>query len=240
MQIEQILKKVEKGELTAREALAQLAGEKEANLGFARVDVERPRRRGMPEVIYAEGKTADQVIQIVRALRAAKQAVLCTRSSPELFDAVSRVYPEARYHDAARLITMGDEPDSKKIGLVAVVCAGTSDIPVAEEAAISAEWAGARVERIYDVGVAGLHRVVNHLDYTAVSRAHPVVAIGRSPVRIAIKPEDKQQGKEQRRRNGRREEPAAGYHKQKSPYSRHPVARDTHGLAFVVVGRVGP
>ena len=176
MQIEQILKKVEKGELTAREALAQLAGEKEANLGFARVDVERPRRRGMPEVIYAEGKTADQVIQIVRALRAAKQAVLCTRSSPELFDAVSRVYPEARYHDAARLITMGDEPDSKKIGLVAVVCAGTSDIPVAEEAAISAEWAGAHVERIYDVGVAGLHRVVNHLDTLRSARAVVVVA----------------------------------------------------------------
>ncbi len=176
MKLEDILKQVEAGKLSVRDALTQIAGNPETNLGFARVDIERPRRRGMPEVIYAEGKTADQVIHIIRALKDAGQRVLCTRSSPEIFDAVSRVYPDAKYHEAARLITLGDLPEGKGIGLVAVVCAGTSDIPVAEEAAISAEWAGARVERIYDVGVAGLHRVIHHLNTLRSARAVVVVA----------------------------------------------------------------
>lgn len=176
MHIEEILKKVEKGELTARDALAMLPSEAETNLGFARVDLQRHRRRGLPEVIYSEGKTPEQVIKIIAALKEAKQNVLCTRAAPSLFDTVSRVYPEAQYHADARLITVDVAPRPAPVGNVAVVCAGTSDIPVAEEAAITAEWAGAKVERIYDVGVAGLHRLMGHLDTLRAARAVIVVA----------------------------------------------------------------
>jgi len=176
MQIENILKKVESGEISAEKAMALIGHDTEKDLGFARVDLERKNRRGMPEVIFAEGKSAEQVIQIIGALKEAGQNALCTRASRELADAVTAVYPEAEYHEAARMIIARFVPAEKPTGQVSVVCAGTSDIPVAEEAAIAAEWAGARVERIFDVGVAGLHRLMNHLETLRRSRAVIVVA----------------------------------------------------------------
>jgi len=176
MDIASILEKVQQGEMPVEEALALITRAAEKDLGFARIDLERHRRRGMPEVVYAEGKTADQVCRIIEALNDAAQPVLCTRASREIFDAVAKAHPGARYHEAARLITIDNSPRPEPIGGVAVVCAGTSDIPVAEEAAVTAEWMGARVERIFDVGVAGLHRVIHHLDTLRVCRAVVVVA----------------------------------------------------------------
>ncbi|HOW96647.1 MAG TPA: nickel pincer cofactor biosynthesis protein LarB [Kiritimatiellia bacterium] len=146
------------------------------DLGFAQVDLDRPRRRGMPEVIFCAGKTPDQIIGIIGAMKQAGQNVLGTRMSPEQFQAISRAIPEAAYHETARCLTLEVAPRPPAAGHVAVVCAGTSDLPVAEEAALTAEWMGARVEVIRDVGVAGLHRLFKHLDTLRRARAVVVVA----------------------------------------------------------------
>jgi pyridinium-3,5-biscarboxylic acid mononucleotide synthase len=176
MQPEDILKKVAAGTLPVEEALRLLQARPEENLGFARIDLERHRRRGIPEVVFSSGKTPDQVIRIISVFKDARQNVLCTRAGHEMFDAVSRAHPEAAYHAEARMITLDVTERPPPAGQVAVVSAGTSDIPVAEEAAVTAEWMGARVERIYDVGVAGLHRLMNHIDTLRASRAVVVVA----------------------------------------------------------------
>ena len=148
----------------------------EENLGFARIDLDRRRRKGIPEVIYSAGKTPDQIVQIIGVFKKARQNVLCTRATREVYDAVLRAHPDAVYHEAARMISLDMVERPNPTGRVSVVCAGTSDIPVAEEAALTAEWMGARVERINDVGVAGLHRLMNHLDTLRSSRAVVVVA----------------------------------------------------------------
>lgn len=176
MQLEHLLKKVAAGEMPVEEAIRLLGRKAEEDLGFARIDVERHRRRGFPEVIFAAGKTAEQIIQIVAVFKKAGQNVLCTRATQEQFDAVSRVHSDAQYHPAARMITVDVTARPATVGHVAVVSAGTSDIPVAEEAALTAEWMGARVERIFDVGVAGLHRLMKHVDLLRSCRAVVVVA----------------------------------------------------------------
>jgi NCAIR mutase (PurE)-related protein len=148
----------------------------EVDLGFAKVDTNRLERRGLPEVIFSPGKTADQVVKIVGALAKNKQNVLATRATKELFEAVKASFPKAVYHESARAITLDSGKKVRLSGLVAVVSAGTSDIPVADEAALVAERMGAKVERIYDVGVAGLHRLINHVPALRKARAVVVVA----------------------------------------------------------------
>ena len=148
----------------------------EHDLGFARVDLHRMQRRGFPEVIYCPGKTARQIAEIVRSLRKAGQSVLATRATRSQYDIVRKAVPQARFHAEASAITLAGRNQPKPVGLVAVVCAGTSDIPVAEEAALTAEQMGARVTRIRDVGVAGLHRVLNHVGALRKARAVVVVA----------------------------------------------------------------
>lgn len=147
----------------------------EADLGFAHVDLGRPRRCGIPEVIYSQGKTPEQVVGIVKSLHAAGQPVLATRASEAHFDAVRNVFRAARFHAQARAITLKGRRSPARSGCVVVVSAGTTDIPVAEEAALAAEHAGARVIRIFDVGVAGLHRLVGHLP--VLRRARAIVAV---------------------------------------------------------------
>lgn len=131
-----------------------------ADLGFARVDVDRAARTGDPEVVFGEGKTPDQVVAILRALheRHPERAVLATRVSPEALDVVSRSLPGAEIDLVARAVTLGPMPEPR--GTVAVVSAGTSDAPVAAEAALTVRVHGAGVDRIADVGVAGLHRLL--------------------------------------------------------------------------------
>ncbi|MDD5679502.1 MAG: nickel pincer cofactor biosynthesis protein LarB [Kiritimatiellae bacterium] len=171
-----LLQRVAQGELSAAEAEAILSARAENNLGFARVDLDRQHRRGLAEVIYCPGKTADQIVGIMSALIAGGQNVLATRATPEQFAVVSQKHPRAVYHELPRVITIQVSKPAAPVGLVAVVCAGTSDIPVAEEAALTAEVMGSRVERIYDVGVAGLHRVLNHVETLKRARAAVVVA----------------------------------------------------------------
>lgn len=150
--------------------------ELEHDLGFARVDTDRLRRRGMPEVIYCPGKTTEQIIDIMSALKKAGQNIFATRADAEQYAAVKKAIPQAVYHETARAITMDVTRPIKPVGLVAVVCAGTSDLPVAEEAALTAERMGAKVKRISDVGVAGLHRLMKHIDLLRSARVVVVVA----------------------------------------------------------------
>lgn len=175
MKLLDILKKIEKGELSAREAERLVGKASESNLDFARVDLERLERRGVPEVIFCPGKTPDQVARIVTELVKAGQNVLATRSSREQYEAVHAAHPKAVYHELARAITLQKARTSWSRRGIVVVCAGTSDIPVAEEAALAAEWMGVRAKRVYDVGVAGLHRLLNHVG--ELRRAHALVVV---------------------------------------------------------------
>lgn len=148
----------------------------EHDLGFARIDLDRQRRCGVPEVIYCPGKTAAQIVAIMKAMKKAGHDVLATRASREQYVTVRKAFSKAVFHENARAITLDVNKPCRQTGLVAIVCAGTSDLPVAEEAALTAERMGAKVERVYDVGVAGLHRLVNRLDILKSARAVVVVA----------------------------------------------------------------
>ncbi len=148
----------------------------EADLGFARLDLERQTRRGLPEIVYGAGKTVDQIAAIVQRLNAEGQNAGVTRVTPEMAKGLLDLLPKAVYHASARMLTRDVRPLPRPRGHVAVVCAGTSDIPVAEEAALTAERMGSRVDRMYDVGVAGLHRLVRRLDALRAARVLVVVA----------------------------------------------------------------
>lgn len=129
-------------------------------LGFAKIDTSRPQRCGAPEAVFCEGKMPEQVALIVQKMNEGPHTILATRASAETFAAVKALVPEAEYHEPARLIVVRKEiriPDPDRF--ILVMTAGTSDIPVAEEAALTAELMGHRVERVFDVGVAGIHRL---------------------------------------------------------------------------------
>ena len=130
------------------------------DLGFARVDTDRHRRRGFPEVIYCEGKTAEDVLAISKTIMTEHGVLLATRANEEQFALLAKEFPRARHHQRGRCITIEEKPLAKLEGTVGVLCAGTSDLPVAEEAVVTLEVFGNRVEKIYDVGVAGIHRLI--------------------------------------------------------------------------------
>jgi len=146
------------------------------DLGFARVDTNRKQRRGFPEVIFCAGKTPEEVLAISRALLQADGVVLGTRATAAQFEVVHREIPHAKFFERARCLTIEDKPMPKLDGRIAVVCAGTSDLPVAEEAAITLEVFGNNVERICDVGVAGIHRLLVERDRLESCNAVIVVA----------------------------------------------------------------
>lgn len=149
---------------------------RETDLGFAKLDLDRLRRRGVPEVVYGAGKTAEQLIAIFHALADAGQNAFATRVTPEHAAAVQQAIPETVYHAVARTLTRDVAPLPERRGKVAVLCAGTSDVPVAEEAAITAERMGAQVVRLFDVGVAGLHRLLSRTEQFGDANALIVVA----------------------------------------------------------------
>ena len=156
-----VLSEVERGGLSPAAAAERLASLPFEDLGHARVDHHRSLRSGLPEVIYAAGKTQEQTLAIFGSLRADGVDVLVTRVEPGTAEALVRAYPGAVHNATARTVSLRQTPASEgSKGHIAVVCAGTSDLPVAEEAAVTAETFGARVTRMYDVGVAGLHRLL--------------------------------------------------------------------------------
>jgi NCAIR mutase (PurE)-related protein len=158
-----LLSEVERGAVSPPDAAARLASLPYEDLGHARVDHHRSLRTGLPEVIYAAGKTVEQTVAIFASMAAQGGPVLATRVTVEQAAAIRALYPQADHHETARCITLIPEsPIARAVhGHIAVLCAGTSDLPVAEEAAVSAEAFGARVTRLYDVGVAGLHRLLS-------------------------------------------------------------------------------
>jgi len=174
-QLRHLLEKVKSGDIGVTEALDQLRFMPYEDIGFAKLDHHRSLRRGFAEVILCKGKTADQVAGIVKRMAASTGTTLATKASPEIFDVVRQVASNAHYHQLAGLIVIGDAPPVAEEGYVVVVTAGTGDIPIAEEAAVTAETMGSRVERAYDVGVAGLHRLLDCKD--KLLGANVVVAV---------------------------------------------------------------
>ena len=159
-----LLEKFRQGRVSSQKVLQAFQSAPLVDLGFAQVDTHRAQRQGFPEVVFAQGKTPAQVARIVRVLRQHNERVLVTRVNPEQVRAVRKSARGAVHHETARCLTIDPAPLSKNSGKVAVLCAGTSDLPVAEEAAVTADIMGNSVERLYDVGVSGIHRLLRKLD----------------------------------------------------------------------------
>lgn len=155
-----LLESLLSGKITIEQALEQLAQLQYEDLGYACLDHHRELRTGFPEVVFCQGKTVEQVAEIFARLAAKSKTVLGTRASIEDFNAVKKRCPDAVYYQLARCIVIHPDDGSKAKGDVLVVSAGTADLPVAEEAAVSAETMGLHVSRLYDVGVAGIHRLL--------------------------------------------------------------------------------
>ena len=174
-QIKSLLEQVRSGELPVDEASTRLRSMPFEDLGFARVDHHRALRCGFPEVIFCQGKTEEQVAAIAERIVASGSDLLATRATPAMHEAVTVRCPSAVYHEAARAIVVQETWQDQGIGEVLVVSAGTSDIPVAEEAAVTARVLGNRVERVFDVGVAGIHRLFAHRE--AIMNASVLIVV---------------------------------------------------------------
>ncbi|MBN1460386.1 MAG: nickel pincer cofactor biosynthesis protein LarB [Armatimonadetes bacterium] len=176
-EISKLLRDVKAGRVAVGEAVERLRTLPFEDLGFAKVDHHRELRTGFPEVIYCAGKTVEQVIEIGKRILARNHVALATRCSPEMYEAARKVFADVACHETAGVMVIGRPPKvSPRARPVAVVSAGTADAPVAEEAAVTAETMGCRVERIYDVGVAGLHRLLRHGEKLREARCIIVVA----------------------------------------------------------------
>lgn len=159
-----LLEKYRTGDASRDQVLRAFQTPPVVDLGFAQVDTHRALRKGFPEVIFGSGKTPPQVVAIAGKIVDHERRVLITRVGGAHVRALRKKYKHVVHHEAARCVTIDPKPLPKRPGFIAVLCAGTSDLPVAEEAAVTAEIMGNRVERIYDVGVAGLHRLLSRLD----------------------------------------------------------------------------
>ena len=161
-EIESIFKKVKNGSLDVPEAMQKFRHAYFEDLHFAKVDTHRDIRRGFPEVIFCRNKTLPQIRKIAERMFAGSQFVMATKAGREVYETLRSLSPSAEYFESAGIVVIGKNKKKASGKPVLVISAGTSDIPVAEEAAITAEILGARVDRLFDVGVAGLHRLLNH------------------------------------------------------------------------------
>jgi NCAIR mutase (PurE)-related protein len=171
-----LLEKLQAGEVTVDEVLKELKNLPYEDLGFARIDNHRSLRRGVPEVIYCQGKTTTQVAEIARHMLENGSNVMGTRADIKTFHEVQLIASDAKYYETARIFVVEREKVAQNKGTIAVVTAGTSDIPVAEEAAVTAEVFGNPVKRLYDVGVAGIHRLLMNREVIQSARVIIVVA----------------------------------------------------------------
>ena len=171
-----LLERVKAGETNVEGALSELRDLPFEDLGFARVDHHRSLRRGFPEVLFGQGKTAEQLGSIAASIAARGQAVLITRLEADKAAGLKTLFPQATYHPLSRTMTIGEPEKVNGKGLIVVMSAGTSDIPVAEEAAVTARIMGNEVAEVYDVGVAGLHRLLDAREVMARARVFVVVA----------------------------------------------------------------
>jgi NCAIR mutase (PurE)-related protein len=174
--LRKLLQQVKKGSVSPDDAVARLRHMPFEDLGFAKIDHHRRLRAGMPEVIFSQGKTASQVAQIFKRMAAQGGNVLATKANAEHFRAVKKAVRKAEYRELARAIVLKQDPTDYGNGTVVVVSAGTSDIPVAEEALVTAEIMGNEVAHLYDVGVAGIHRLLSNKKILATARVIIVCA----------------------------------------------------------------
>ncbi len=175
IEAKQLLERFRAGKVSLDAIVRAFQAAPVADLGFAQVDLHRALRKNFPEVIFGSGKSPAQVLAIATKLVEREQHVLVTRITPLHARDLKKRFRRAVFHEAARCITVETAPRVKRPGTIAVLCAGTSDLPVAEEAAVTAEIMGNNVERIYDVGVAGLHRLLRRLE--DIQRANVIVAV---------------------------------------------------------------
>ena len=173
--LKKLLENVKDGHIPIDEALMKLKELPYKDIGFAKIDHHRELRNGYHEVIYCEGKTIEHIRQIVTVMLNRGSNILATRANKEMYHAVKELNHDAVYHEMARIISIKRKPLTCPDSFIVVVTGGTSDIPVAEEAAITAEELGNRVERVYDVGVAGLHRLLGNLEI--ITQAKVVIAV---------------------------------------------------------------
>lgn len=175
-EVEKLLNDVKNGETSVDKAMEVLKNFPYTDLGFARIDHHREMRTGYPEIIYCAGKTVEQVKEIVRVMSERENNVIGTRANQEMFEAVKSIIPSAVYYPMARIISVQKKKPETPESSIAIITAGTSDMPVAEEAAITAELLGNKVIRIYDAGVAGIHRLVDKLPEIRSCRVVVVIA----------------------------------------------------------------
>lgn len=162
-EVEKLLNDVKKGAISVEKALDVLKSFPYTDLGFARIDHHREMRTGYPEIVYCAGKTNNQVAEIFRVMIRKENNIIGTRATIEMYNAVKKITAKAVFHKDARIISVQKKKPVIPSSKIAVITAGTSDIPVAEEAAVTAELLGNKVLRIYDAGVAGIHRLVDKL-----------------------------------------------------------------------------
>ncbi|HEX7174675.1 MAG TPA: nickel pincer cofactor biosynthesis protein LarB [Pyrinomonadaceae bacterium] len=175
-EIERLLRAFKQGELDEAEAARRLGNLHFEDIGHTRIDHDRATRQGFPEVVFGAGKTRRQIVEVVERLAARSPNVLITRTDADTYGEVRNVCNEAEWHESARMIRVWRDREARGAGLVVVVTAGTSDIPVAEEAALTAEALGSRVERVWDAGVAGIHRIVSERERLRRARVVVVAA----------------------------------------------------------------
>ena len=174
MELKELLSRVRSGELAVEEAEIMLGGQEYEDIGCAKIDFHRSARRGFGEVIFCQGKKTEHLVHIYETFRDRGVNVMGTRATPEQFEVVKRAVPQAVYDEVSRVLKYEPAPVEKK-GLVAVCTGGTADIPVAEEAAQTAEFHGSQVLRVFDVGVAGIHRLFSRIE--DIRKANCIVAV---------------------------------------------------------------
>lgn len=175
-EVEKLLKDVKKGETSIEDALEILKNFPYTDLGFARIDHHREMRTGYPEIIYCAGKSVEQVREIFRVMSEKESNVIGTRANNEMYEAVRSILTDAVYYPVARIISLQKKKPKVPESKIAIITAGTSDMPVAEEAAVTAELLGNNVLKIYDAGVAGIHRLVDKLPEIRNCRVIIVIA----------------------------------------------------------------
>jgi hypothetical protein len=176
VEMQGFLKSIKNGEISIEDGIDKLKGLSCSDLGFAKIDNNRELRVGYPEVIYCEGKTVEQIKGIVSLMLTKNVNILGTRASRIMYEGVKELYNGVEYNELARTIMIRKKENKFQSTYIALVSGGTSDMPVAEEAAITAEFYGNKVERIYDVGVAGIHRLFENLDVIRGARVVITVA----------------------------------------------------------------
>jgi NCAIR mutase (PurE)-related protein len=174
-QLKDILNKVYRKKFSPEKALHLLKDYPYQDLGFAKIDHHRELRKGFPEIIYGQGKTEEQILKIAREITKKGSNLLITKVGPEIFKALAKKMPKARYNPLAKVIYLRQQKPAPGKGKVVILTAGTSDVPVAEEAAVTCDLLGNDVEKIYDVGVAGIHRLFG--EYEKIKRARVAIVV---------------------------------------------------------------